>query len=133
MSRTIAIVSQKGGVGKTTTAVNLGASLAALHKRTLIIGHDPQCGVAVSFGFEQNSNGAGLYNFYLGQISLEQALKHTRMENLDIIPCNISSSEEELSFLRIIATDIFRLNSNMHPLRAGYDYISSTVLQPWGQ
>ncbi len=123
MSRTIAIVSQKGGVGKTTTAVNLGASLAALRKRTLIIGHDPQCGVAVSFGLEQRSNGAGLFNFYLGQIPLEQALKHTSMENLDIIPCNVESSEEELSFLRIIASDIFKLNSSMQLLRNSYDYI----------
>ncbi len=123
MGKVVAIVSQKGGVGKTTTAVNLGASLAALKQKTLIVGHDPQCGVGVSFGIDHKSNGVGLYNFYLGEVPLKATLKPTQMDNLDIIPCNVKTSEEELSFLRIISSNIFILKSNLYQLRNRYDYI----------
>ncbi|HDM76950.1 MAG TPA: ParA family protein [Deltaproteobacteria bacterium] len=123
MGKVISIISQKGGVGKTTTAVNLGASLAALKQNTLILGHDPQCGVGVSFGIDIKSNGTGLYNFYLGEIPLFAARKNTQMEKLHIIPCNVKSSEEELSLLKIVSGDIFKLRSSLRQLKHRYDYI----------
>lgn len=123
MGKTIAIISQKGGVGKTTTAVNLGASLAALKRRALIIGHDPQCGVGVSFGIDHKKNGSGLFNFYLGDMSLKEIVKRTRMRRLDIVPCNIRSSEEEISFLRIISSDVSRLSNSVDRIKSQYDFI----------
>ncbi|MBN1350258.1 ParA family protein [candidate division KSB1 bacterium] len=89
MGEVIAIASQKGGVGKTTTAVNLSASLALLNHKTLLIDTDPQGHVASSFGFGKFDVKAGVYDLFLGNAKITDMIHKTEIENFDFIPTNI--------------------------------------------
>ncbi|AEA33969.1 ParA family protein [Hippea maritima] len=94
--RTIAITNQKGGVGKTTTAINLGASLAVFGKRVLIIDMDPQGNATSGLGVEKD---ICVYHALIGKRTLKSLITPTEMENLFIVPSNISliGAEVELS------------------------------------
>lgn len=92
MGEVIAIASQKGGVGKTTTAVNLCASLAVLGNKSLLIDTDPQGHVASSFGFGKYDIKAGIYDVLINNAKLSDVIHKTEIENFDFIPTNIWSN-----------------------------------------
>ena len=78
MARVICVVNQKGGVGKTTTAVNLSASLAAMDKKTLLIDFDPQGNASSGLGIDKDNEEKNIYNAIIGEIPIEQTLHNVQ-------------------------------------------------------
>lgn len=122
MGEIIAIASQKGGVGKTTTAVNLSAAFAQLGYRTLLIDVDPQGGVAASFGMSRYDIEAGVLEIFSEDMPIERTIHKTEIENLDLIPCNVWSDEEEKRKLIGSAAES-KLKSALRPIVDQYDYL----------
>ena len=101
MGQIVAIVSQKGGVGKTSTAVNLGACLSAMKKRTLLVGIDPQCGLAKCFGLDDSDARIGLLELVRDNVPASEVIypSHPRLPRLDIIPANVKTMAEEAQYV----------------------------------
>lgn len=95
----IAIANQKGGVGKTTTAVNLGAALAAAEIPTLVVDCDPQANATSGMGIPPQERRTNLYNVMLGQTSIEEVIRRTQMPNLDIVPSDASLAGAEVELV----------------------------------
>jgi chromosome partitioning protein len=125
MGQLIAIISQKGGVGKTSTAVNLGACLSATKRRVLLVGMDPQCGLAQCFGLEGSSDSLGMFSVIKGEKSITEVIHqtHKRLPKLDMAPCNISSASEEIEYLNMLQENPAILVDLMDEIRPHYDYI----------
>ena len=96
MREIISVISQKGGVGKTTTVVNLGASLALKGFRVLLIDLDPQGQVATSFNFEKYDIHAGTVEWLTNKISIKEIIHHSPINNLDFIPSNLGIENDNL-------------------------------------
>jgi len=94
-ARAICLVSQKGGVGKTTSAVNLGAALALSGQNVLVIGTDPQCGVSASMGLDRKTLRGGISTLFCGEIALADLVHATALENLSILVPDVWSLAEE--------------------------------------
>lgn len=97
----IAISNQKGGEGKTTTAVNLAASLAAAERRVLLIDLDPQGNATSSVGYARDEVGAGTYEFLVGGATLEQVVKQTELATLQVIPASTDLTGAEIELVGI--------------------------------
>jgi chromosome partitioning protein len=113
--RIIAIANQKGGVGKTTTAVNLGAALAELDQRILLIDLDPQANATSSFGLE-GLDGTSLYEPLLGEASIIDKIFPTRRERLFIVPADIDLAGAEVEIARM-PNHLTRLAETLKPLK----------------
>ena len=100
MSKVIAITNQKGGVGKTTTAVNLSAWLAEMGKKTLMVDLDPQGNTTSGLG-EDKSGDHTVYEILLGEEKIEDCICHTQVENLDLVPSNVNLSGAEIELIGI--------------------------------
>jgi chromosome partitioning protein len=122
LGRVIAIANQKGGVGKTTTAINLSASLALSERRTLLIDCDPQGNTTSGIGFRKDPDRRTLYNALILEESLESIILKTQIEGLDLIPAdkNLVGAEVEL----VIAEDReFQLKKLLPQVKDNYEYI----------
>ena len=98
MGRIIAIANQKGGVGKTTTTINLSACLAEAGKKVLTIDMDPQGNTTSGLGVDKNECENTVYELILGECSFQESLVHTEFEGLDLIPSNVNLAGAEIEF-----------------------------------
>src|SRR5206468_895510 len=113
--RIVALANQKGGVGKTTTAVNLGAALAELGHRILLIDLDPQANATSSFGL-QGTDGTSLYDPLLGGASITEKILPTRRDGLFIVPADIDLAGAEVEIARM-PNHLTRLAETLKPLQ----------------
>ncbi len=107
MGQVIAIVSQKGGVGKTSTAVNLGACISALKKKVLLVELDSQCGLAKCLGLDGPEIEAGILEAITDGSSRSDLIipAHPRLPRLDVIPANIRSLADETNYMSLLQRD----------------------------
>lgn len=123
MSKVIAVINQKGGVGKTTTTVNLAASLAISDKKTLIVDFDPQGNASSGLGFEQESLvGKTIYQAMVGSIPAKETLLKTELDCLDILPSDRDLAGAELELVSAISRE-FKLKLALKDIRDDYDFI----------
>lgn len=124
MGRVIAVANQKGGVGKTTTVINLGASLAAADTKVLIIDGDPQANCTSGFGLDKNQIEKSLYHALILGDPLEYLIRKTELEGLEIIPSdrNLVGAEVELTELED-REFVLKERIERAALRGRYDYI----------
>jgi chromosome partitioning protein len=122
MGRAIAIANQKGGVGKTTTAINLGAYIADAGRRVLLIDVDPQGNAGSGLGVNGKTVSASVYEVLLGESPIEQAVMKTAVEGLDFVPAGEGLVGAEIELAGLMARES-RLKQALQPLREVYDYI----------
>ena len=122
MGKMIAIGNQKCGVGKTTTTVNLGAALAAMDKKVLIIDSDSQGNASSGLGIERGDVKNSLYEVLIDGVSIEESILHTSRDHLDIVPSTISLAAAEIELIHLEGRES-RLKEALQPVRDQYDYI----------
>lgn len=122
MSRIIAIANQKGGVGKTTTAINLSACLAEKQKRVLTIDVDPQGNTSSGLGIDKNEVENTIYELMIGEATIQECIQQSQFKNLSILPSNVNLAGAEIELIGIEEKE-FILKRAVDEIRAEYDYI----------
>lgn len=122
MSKIIAVANQKGGVGKTTTSVNLGAGLASLGKRVLLVDIDPQGNTTSGVGINKADVANCIYDVLINEVDPSEAIISTQVEGLDIIPATIQLAGAEIELVPTISREL-RLKRSLQLVKHNYDYI----------
>ena len=122
MGRIIAVANQKGGVGKTTTAINLSSCLASLGKKVLAIDMDPQGNMTSGLGIDKNEVEYTVYELILGQVGIEKVICKDALENLDVLPTNINLSAAEIELIGVEEKE-FIIRKEVDKVKKNYDFI----------
>ena len=118
----MAVVNQKGGVGKSTTTVNLGASLAVMGRRVLLVDIDPQGNTTSGLGIDKREVTEDIYRVLLADVSIEAATQTTAIHGLDVVPATINLAGAEIELVAALSRET-RLRRALEDVRFAYDYI----------
>lgn len=122
MGRIIAIANQKGGVGKTTTAINLFACLAEKGQKVLAIDMDPQGNMSSGLGLDKDDIDKTIYDMIIGEAEIEEVIQRGTIENLDILPSNVDLSAVEIELIDVENKE-FVVKNSVQKIRDQYDFI----------
>ena len=122
MGRAIVIANQKGGVGKTTTSINLSASLAKLGKKVLVIDMDPQGNTTSGLGVDKDQAEYTVYELLLGENTIDECVQKDIFENLSIIPSNINLAAAEIELIGVEEKE-YLLKKAIEKVRDDYDFV----------
>ncbi|SMB87562.1 chromosome segregation ATPase [Desulfonispora thiosulfatigenes DSM 11270] len=122
MGRTIAIANQKGGVAKTTTAVNLSTGIAMLGKKVLLIDIDPQGNATSGLGVDRKNINKCIYDVLVNGVSLDKVVIPTNIDNLSVLPSTIQLAGAEVELVSVISREV-RLKKAIDNIKKDYDYI----------
>ncbi len=122
MGRILAISNQKGGVGKTTTAINLGASLASSERKTLVIDVDPQANAGSGLGIPVRDLERSVYDLLVGEASFEEVVQKSELKYLDVLPASRDLAGAEVELVNVERRE-YRLREAVRHLKDRYDFI----------
>lgn len=122
MVRIIALVNQKGGVGKSTTAVNLGAALAVQGRRVLVVDTDPQGNTTTGLGIDKSRLMHDIYHVLMQEVPFERVIVPTEIENLSLAPATINLAGADVELVAALSRET-RLRQALTPISSGYDFV----------